>query len=213
MLGNDIWIRKQCIHPARNQIEGFGREGDNLHTCPNGGISILPMITPFEPNQVRVGDDGNKVLSFGTSSFGYDIRAEPKWKYLDTAKSITLDPKQCNEEAFTEYCGDSYVIPPNSFVLAVTIERFNIPRNVLATCLGKSTYARLGIVVNVTPLEPEWEGHLVLELSNTTELPVRVYANEGIAQLMFHISEDCGTSYADRGGKYQHQEGIVLPKL
>jgi dCTP deaminase len=170
------------------------------------------MIDPFEPAQVRY-VDGRRVVSFGTSSYGYDIRCAPEFKIFTNINSTIVDPKAFDPNSFVDVRGDVCIIPPNSFALARTIEYFRIPRNVLTICLGKSTYARCGIIVNVTPLEPEWEGHVTLEFSNTTPLPARIYANEGCAQVIFIESDEvCETSYRDRGGKYQGQTGVTLPK-
>lgn len=170
------------------------------------------MIEPFEPGQVRY--SGNeRVISYGTSSYGYDVRCSREFKVFTNINSATVDPKHFDESSFVDVVGDACVIPPNSFALARTVEYFRIPRSVLTICLGKSTYARCGIIVNVTPLEPEWEGHVTLEFSNTTNLPARIYANEGVAQMLFFESDDvCETSYKDRGGKYQGQQGVTLPK-
>lgn len=171
------------------------------------------MIEPFEPGQVRQAANGNKVISYGTSSYGYDIRCAPEFKVFTNIHSTVVDPKNFDEKSFVDFHGDSCIIPPNSFALARTVEYFRIPRNVLTICLGKSTYARCGIIVNVTPLEPEWEGHVTLEFSNTTTLPAKIYANEGVAQMLFLQSdESCEVSYRDRGGKYQGQTGVTLPK-
>ncbi|MBV8210441.1 MAG: dCTP deaminase [Burkholderiaceae bacterium] len=170
------------------------------------------MIEPFEPNQVR-SVDGHRVVSYGTSSYGYDIRCAPEFKIFTNINSTIVDPKAFDPNSFVDVRGAECIVPPNSFALARTIEYFRIPRNVLTICLGKSTYARCGIIVNVTPLEPEWEGHVTLEFSNTTPLPARIYANEGCAQVIFIESDEvCETSYRDRGGKYQGQTGVTLPK-
>jgi dCTP deaminase len=167
------------------------------------------MIDPFEDRQVRDG-----VISFGVSSYGYDIRVADEFKIFTNVHSAIVDPKHFDPKSMVDYKGDICVIPPNSFALARTIEYFRIPRNVLTVCLGKSTYARCGIIVNVTPFEPEWEGFVTLEISNTTPLPARIYANEGIAQVLFFVADqECEVSYADKKGKYQKQEAIVLPKL
>ena len=171
------------------------------------------MIEPFEPGQVRKATDGGKLISYGTSSYGYDVRCASEFKIFTNINSVIVDPKQFDASSFVDFTGDVCVIPPNSFALARTIEYFRIPRTVLTICLGKSTYARCGIIVNVTPLEPEWEGHVTLEFSNTTPLPARIYANEGVAQFLFFESDDpCELSYADRAGKYQGQTGVTLPK-
>lgn len=170
------------------------------------------MIEPFEPNQTRA-LDGQKIVSFGTSSYGYDVRCADEFKIFTNINSSVVDPKQFDEKSFVDVRSDVCIIPPNSFALARTVEYFRIPRNVLCICLGKSTYARCGIIVNVTPLEPEWEGHVTLEFSNTTNLPAKIYANEGIAQLLFLESDEiCAVSYKDRGGKYQGQVGVTLPR-
>lgn len=169
------------------------------------------MISPFESGQVR-DVDGNKIVSYGTSSYGYDVRCAKEFKIFTNINSSVIDPKNFCEKSFVDIESDVCIIPPNSFVLARTVEYFKIPRNVLVVCLGKSTYARCGIIVNVTPLEPEWEGHVTLEFSNTTNLPAKIYAGEGVAQLLFFESDEvCSTSYADRKGKYQGQVGVTLP--
>lgn len=166
------------------------------------------MIEPFEPGQVR---DGK--ISYGVSSYGYDLRVSDEFKVFTNALCTVVDPKKFDPKSFVDVKTDRCMIPPNSFALARSVEYFRIPRNVLTICLGKSTYARCGIIVNVTPFEPEWEGHVTLEISNTTPLPCVVYANEGLAQVLFFESdEDCETSYKDRKGKYQAQRGITLPK-
>ncbi len=167
------------------------------------------MIEPFVESQVH-----NGVISFGLSSYGYDIRVADEFKIFTNVNSAIVDPKQFDPLSMVDYKGKICVIPPNSFALAKTIEYFRIPRNILTICVGKSTYARCGIIVNVTPFEPEWEGFVTLEISNTTPLPARIYANEGIAQVLFFESDQiCEVSYADRKGKYQKQNDIVLPKL
>lgn len=170
------------------------------------------MIEPFEPLQVRH-NGPHKIVSYGTSSYGYDVRCADEFKIFTNINSAIVDPKAFDEKSFIDVKSDVCMIPPNSFVLARTIEYFRIPRNVLTICLGKSTYARCGIIVNVTPLEPEWEGHVTLEFSNTTNLPAKIYANEGVAQMIFFESDEvCDVSYKDRGGKYQGQKGVTLPK-
>lgn len=186
-IKNDKWIRKMAVDAK--------------------------MIEPFEPKQVRkVGDQ--KVISFGTSSYGYDIRCSREFKIFTPNWSVVVDPKEFDEKCFVPCTGDTCIIPPNSFVLSRTLECFNIPRNILTICLGKSTLARCGVVVNVTPFEPEWRGHATLEFSNTTPLPVKIYAMEGCAQLIFlEADEVCETSYADRLGKYQDQMGVVPPRV
>ncbi|MEM8983161.1 MAG: dCTP deaminase [Pseudomonadota bacterium] len=170
------------------------------------------MIEPFEPSQVRY-VDGERVVSFGTSSYGYDVRCSREFKIFTNINSAVVDPKAFDAGSFVDVEGDVCIIPPNSFALARTVEYFRIPRTVLTVCLGKSTYARCGIIVNVTPLEPEWEGQVTLEFSNTTPLPAKVYANEGVAQMLFFESDEpCEQSYADRAGKYQGQTGVTLPR-
>ena len=171
------------------------------------------MIEPFEAGQVRE-VDGRRIVSYGTSSYGYDVRCSDEFKIFTNINSTIVDPKNFDEKSFVDLKGEVCIIPPNSFALARTVERFRIPRNVLVICLGKSSYARCGIVVNVTPLEPEWEGYVTLEFSNTTPLPAKIYANEGVAQMLFLESDEvCETSYRDRGGKYQDQKGVTLPKI
>lgn len=170
------------------------------------------MIEPFVEQQVRT-KDSEKLISYGVSSYGYDVRCANEFKVFTNIHSATVDPKYFDEKSFVDVVGDVCIIPPNSFALARTVEYFRIPRNVLTICLGKSTYARCGIIVNVTPLEPEWEGHVTLEFSNTTTLPAKIYANEGVAQMLFlESNEVCEVSYKDRGGKYQGQTGVTLPK-
>ncbi len=168
------------------------------------------MIEPFVEKQVRSG-----VVSYGLSSFGYDIRVADEFRIFTpaTGQLTVVDPKAIDERAMAPFRGEVCIIPPNSFALARTVEYFRIPRNVLTICLGKSTYARCGIIVNVTPFEPEWEGFVTIEISNTTPLPAKIYANEGIAQVIFFEGEEPETSYADRRGKYQGQHGITLPRL
>lgn len=167
------------------------------------------LIEPFVEKQVREG-----VISYGLSSYGYDIRVANEFKIFTNVHSAIVDPKHFNPQSFVDFEGDVCVIPPNSFVLARTVEYFRIPRDVITICLGKSTYARCGLIVNVTPFEPEWEGFVTLEISNTTPLPARVYANEGIAQVLFFRADTvCEVSYADRKGKYQGQQRIVLPRI
>jgi dCTP deaminase len=171
------------------------------------------MIEPFEPQQVKQ-VDGRRVVSYGTSSYGYDVRCADEFKLFTNVYSAVVDPKAFDSKSFVDMKGDYVIIPPNSFALARTVEYFRIPRNVMTICLGKSTYARCGIIVNVTPFEPEWEGFVTLEFSNTTPMPAKIYANEGVAQvLFFEADEVCETSYKDRGGKYQGQHGVTPPKL
>ena len=171
------------------------------------------MIEPFEPDQIRRKDD-QRIVSYGTSSYGYDIRCSDEFKLFTNLNSTIVDPKQFDSNSFVDVKSDVCIIPPNSFALARTVEYFRIPRNILTICLGKSTYARCGIIVNVTPFEPEWEGFVTLEFSNTTPLPAKIYANEGVAQVLFLESDEiCETSYKDRGGKYLGQTGVTLPKI
>ena len=170
------------------------------------------MIEPFEPTQVKTNQSGG-IISYGTSSYGYDVRCAPEFRIFTNINSAMVDPKNFDDDSFIDLKADICIIPPNSFALARTIEYFRIPRNTLTICLGKSTYARCGIIVNVTPLEPEWEGHVTLEFSNTTSLPAKIYANEGVAQMIFFESDEvCKISYKDRKGKYQGQTGVTLPK-
>ena len=167
------------------------------------------MIEPFVDSQVREG-----VVSFGLSSYGYDIRVADEFKIFTNINSTVIDPKAFDPRSFIDVQEDVCIVPPNSFALARTIEYFRIPRDVLTLCLGKSTYARCGIIVNVTPFEPEWEGTATLEISNTTPLPARIYANEGIAQVLFFQSDEpCAKSYADKKGKYQAQRDVTLPRI
>ena len=213
-IKSDRWIRSQCI-PSHLQLKRA-----------DGG-NFKPMIEPFESGQVRVRKpysaefdtdlllNRGKIISYGTSSYGYDVRCAPEFKIFTNINSAIVDPKNFDERAFVEFSGDRCIIPPNSFILARSVEYLRIPRDVLVVCVGKSTYARVGIVCNVTPLEPEWEGHITLEFSNTTNLPAVMYANEGCAQLLFFQADSndiCETSYLDRGGKYQGQTGVTLPR-
>lgn len=167
------------------------------------------MITPFQESQVREG-----VISYGVSSYGFDMRIADEFKIFTNINTTIVDPKGFDPKSFVDFRGEVCIVPPNSFALGRSVEYFRIPRDILVICLGKSTYARCGIVVNVTPLEPEWEGHVTIEISNTTPLPAKIYANEGIAQLLFLGGSDiCETSYADKAGKYQAQKGITLPRM
>lgn len=197
MIKSDKWIKQQCMGIAK------------------------PMIEPFFPQLIRAHtdrdiDDVQRVISYGVSSYGYDVRVAPEFKIFTNVNTAIVDPKNFDDSCYIEKNGerDGYIIiPPNGFALAHTVEYFRIPRDVLVVCLGKSTYARCGIIVNVTPLEPEWEGQVVLEFSNTTNLPAKIYVNEGVAQFLFFQSDEpCEVSYADRGGKYMGQTGITLPK-
>ncbi|GBD33308.1 MAG: dCTP deaminase [Gemmatimonadales bacterium] len=174
-------------------------------------VEQFGMIEPFETSQVRQG-----VISYGLSSYGYDMRVAREFKIFTNVYSPIVDPKEFDERSFVEFEGDVCVIPPNSFALARSVEYFRIPRNVLTICVGKSTYARCGIITNVTPFEPEWEGYVTLEISNTTPLPARIYANEGIAQVLFFEADPddvCEVSYKDKRGKYQAQQGVTLPRI
>ena len=169
------------------------------------------MIEPFTDGQVRKG-----AISYGVSSYGYDMRVAPEFRIFTNVLSAVVDPKAFDDRSFVECAGDVCIVPPNSFALARSVEYFRIPRNVLTICVGKSTYARCGIITNVTPFEPEWEGYVTLEISNTTPLPAKIYANEGICQVLFFEADDddvCETSYADKKGKYQGQVGVTLPRL
>ena len=171
------------------------------------------MIFPFCEGQVRE-VNGNKIISYGTSSYGYDARVANEFKIFTNINSSIIDPKNFVSKSFVDITTDVCIIPPNSFALARTVEYFKIPRDTLVVCVGKSTYARCGIIVNVTPLEPEWEGHVTLEFSNTTPLPAKIYANEGACQFLFlKANEICKTSYKDRNGKYQNQTGVTIPKV
>jgi len=171
------------------------------------------MIEPFEPGQVKH-SGGERLISYGTSSYGYDVRCANEFKIFTNINSTIVDPKHFDSKNFVDMASDVCIIPPNSFALARTVEYFRIPRDVLTVCVGKSTYARCGLIVNVTPFEPEWEGFVTLEISNTTPLPAKVYANEGISQVLFFQSDEvCEVSYADKQGKYQKQQGLTLPRL
>ncbi len=183
MIKSDRWIRRMAVEKG--------------------------MIKPFEDRQVRKG-----AISYGLSSYGYDVRIADEFKIFTNINTTIVDPKAFDPRSFVDYQGGVAAIPPNSFALGRSVKYFKIPRNVLTICVGKSTYARCGIITNVTPFEPEWEGYVTLEISNTTPLPARIYANEGIAQVLFFESDEiCETSYADRQGKYQGQQGIVLPTV
>jgi dCTP deaminase len=171
------------------------------------------MIDPFFEQQVRQTQGGQRVISYGLSSYGYDLRVADEFKVFTNVFNTLVDPKAFNAKSFVDVQGEACIVPPNSFALARSVEYFRIPRDILTICLGKSTYARCGIIVNVTPFEPEWEGHATLEISNTTPLPAKVYANEGLAQVIFlRANAPCEVSYADRKGKYQAQSGITLPR-
>lgn len=172
------------------------------------------MIEPFVDGQIRLSEKGEKLVSYGLSSYGYDLRIADEFKVFTNVYNSLVDPKAFNEDSFIDIQAKECIIPPNSFALARSVEYFRIPRNILTICVGKSTYARCGIIVNVTPFEPEWEGHVTLEVSNTTPLPAKIYANEGIAQVIFlEAKNTCTVSYADRVGKYQKQRGITVPRV
>lgn len=172
------------------------------------------MIEPYVDHLVRTADNGEKIVSYGQSSYGYDLRLSDEFKVFTNVYNSLVDPKNFTEDSFVDIQAKECIIPPNSFALARSVEYFRIPRNILTICLGKSTYARCGIIVNVTPFEPEWEGHVTIEISNTTPLPAKVYANEGIAQVIFFEAKElCEISYAERNGKYQKQTGITIPKV
>jgi len=212
--------------PRACRIPGFrpnGRRNSHMSIKSDRWIRRMAqsqrMIEPFEPGQVKFagngGVDGQRIVSYGTSSYGYDVRCSREFKVFTNINSTIVDPKAFDPGSFVDVNADVCIIPPNSFALARTVEFFRIPRDTLVVCLGKSTYARCGIIVNVTPLEPEWEGHVTLEFSNTTPLPARIYANEGVAQMLFFQADAddvCETSYKDRGGKYQGQTGVTLPR-
>lgn len=200
---------------------GKGRHANDKAACEGRRMAIKSdkwirrqalehgMISPFSEKQVREG-----VISYGVSSYGYDLRVADEFKIFTNVNSAIIDPKNFDERSFVTVTADSVIVPPNSFALARSVEYFKIPRDVLTICVGKSTYARCGIIVNVTPFEPEWEGYVTLEISNTTPLPAKVYANEGLCQILFFQSDEpCEVSYGDRNGKYMRQHGIVLPKL
>lgn len=207
MILSDISIRKLCT-PEHNFQADF--PFINRKTAPIGE----PMISPFVNECVRKYDNGEKVISYGLSSFGYDVRLSNKFKIFTNVHSATIDPKNLNPEAMVDVVADHVWIPANSYILGSTIERFKIPRDIMVECLGKSTYARCGAIVNVTPIEPEFEGEVVIEISNATNSPLKVYAGEGIAQFMFFLGDrPCEVSYADRGGKYQKQTGVTLPRM
>jgi len=226
-------LDKEELDLLYDAIRNPMRDGDTVRPAygelrlvqPDDKIDFLPMIEPFIASQVKLkrgpdvaGYDGpvpthDQVISYGVSSYGYDVRCGNEFKVFTNINSTVIDPKNFDPKNYIDVVGDKCIIPPNSFALARTVERFRIPRNVLTICLGKSTYARCGIIVNVTPLEPEWEGEVTLEFSNTTTLPAIIYANEGVAQMLFLESdEECEVSYKDRGGKYQGQLGVTLPR-
>ncbi len=168
------------------------------------------MISPFEETLIRE-NNNSKVISYGLSSYGYDVRVSNQFRIFTNVYGSVIDPKNFDTQSLVEVESDYCLVPPNSFALALSVETFKIPKNVMTVCLGKSTYARCGIIVNVTPFEPGWEGRAVLEISNTTPLPAKIYADEGLAQVLFFLGDDCDVTYADRAGKYQNQKSIVLP--
>ncbi|MNQ41584.1 Deoxycytidine triphosphate deaminase [compost metagenome] len=234
-IQSDIWIESQCKTPTHVLLDGQDRIvryvvcesnqdiSDAIHNRLPGTTLVKadalllegwkPMIHPFEPNQIRKDEMGGSLISYGNSSFGYDVRCGMEFEVFTNVNGGTVDPKNFDKKMLHRVESDVCIIPPNSFALARTVEWFKIPRDVLVVCLGKSTYARCGIIVNVTPLEPEWEGQVTLEFSNTTTLPAKIYANEGVAQMLFlKGNEPCRTSYKDRAGKYQGQSGVTLPR-
>lgn len=214
-----LLMSREYGHPLLGGLDqpmgGYYTTGWEVIDYTEDEIANIPMmIEPFEPKQIKEesvrmnAEEGylKKVISYGTSSYGYDLRCANKFKIFTNVNSSLIDPKNFDPKSFVEHTGDYCIIPPNSFALGSSVERFSIPRNVLTICLGKSTYARCGIVVNVTPFEPEWEGHVTLEFSNTTSLPAKIYAHEGVAQVIFlRADEECETSYKDRDGKYMNQ--------
>ena len=209
----DIWIRHMATQ--HGMIKPFVREKTKTKTVPHFvGADGAPSLVNPGKTTVRIEQVETPAISYGCSSYGYDLRVADDFKVFTPTRAQLVDPKNFSEDCFDTISGKGYcIIPPNSFALARTVEYFRIPRNVLTICLGKSTYARCGIIVNVTPFEPEWEGHVTLEFSNTTPLPAKIYANEGVAQVLFLESDEvCETSYKDRGGKYQGQKGVTLPK-
>jgi dCTP deaminase len=229
-IQSDIWIESQCQTPTHVELDrdgkilryfvdpfkdGTGFSGDRI--IEEADALLLegwkPMIHPFEPTQIRKDEFDSPLISYGNSSFGYDVRCGMEFEVFTNVNGGTVDPKNFDKKMLHRVESDVCIIPPNSFALARTVEWFKIPRDVLVVCLGKSTYARCGIIVNVTPLEPEWEGQVTLEFSNTTTLPAKIYANEGVAQMLFFQGDQpCRTSYKDRGGKYQGQSGVTLPR-
>jgi dCTP deaminase len=226
---NSVQLGPRAIFTATPALPDRRVETPHSHRPDRGVMSIKSdrwirtmatehgMIDPFVEGQVREVDaSGRRVISYGVSSYGYDMRVAPEFKIFTNALSVIVDPKAFDEKSLVEFEGDVCVVPPNSFVLARSVEYFRIPRNTLTICVGKSTYARCGIITNVTPFEPEWEGHVTLEISNTTPLPAKIYANEGICQVLFFEADDddvCERSYADKKGKYQAQRGVTLPRL
>lgn len=235
-IKSDRWIKRQCTPPkqmTRLSLPSSDWESKYVEHLtgvkqPEGGIYLnepsevaevefLPMIEPFVAEQVRskeVDGQTDKIISYGNSSYGYDARCADEFKIFTNINSAIVDPKDFSEDCLVDHRGPYCIIPPNSFALARTVEYFRIPQDVLVVCLGKSTYARCGIIVNVTPLEPGWEGHVTLEFSNTTNLPAKVYANEGVCQFLFFQSDErCEVSYSDRKGKYMGQRGVTNPRM
>lgn len=222
MILSDRAIRELCTGDfvARHtEPVSFERDGSIKTERITGEIrneSGKPMITPFSNKSVKEDEEGNRIISYGLSSYGYDIRLSNEFRLFSRPNDgRVIDPKNSNHDEFSEaITADEITIPPGGLLLGRSVESFSIPRDVLVVCLGKSTYARVGALVNVTPLEPEWEGELVIEITNGTNLPLKVYANEGIAQLIFHVGDqECEVSYKDRGGKYQGQSGVVMAKV
>ena len=208
----DTWIRKMALE--HGMIEPFAdrqvRRREAPFTTGGVGASTEPTVSDAPPT----GKDGKALISYGLSSYGYDLRVSDEFKVFTNVFNTVVDPKAFDPQSFVDMQTDICIVPPNSFALARSVEYFRIPRDILTVCLGKSTYARCGIIVNVTPFEPEWEGHVTLEISNTTPLPARIYANEGLAQVLFFQAVSvCEVSYADRAGKYMKQRGITVPRL
>lgn len=240
MIKPDIWIKRKCTPPTHVIVDRadapvvFVTPSDEDHlkilelrcdarndrfirSCVEGDLvsgDWEPMISPFEPGNVRE-VDGDRVISYGTSSYGYDVRLDTKFKIFTNINSGVIDPLSFDEEkCLVDHEGEYVIIPPNSYVLGNTVEVFNIPRNVMVVALGKSTYARAGAIVNVTPIEPEFKGQVVIEISNSTPLPMKIHARQGIAQFLFFESDEaCEASYGDKNGKYQDQRGVVTPRM
>jgi dCTP deaminase len=213
-----VAVHQRCLIFIRQRSSVTTKPGQSTHMSIKSDRWIRQMaeqhgmIEPFEPGQIKLGAAGERLISYGTSSYGYDVRCANEFKIFTNISSAMVDPKNFDERSFVDQQTDVCIIPPNSFCLARTVEYFRIPADVLTICLGKSTYARCGIIVNVTPLEPEWEGHVTLEFSNTTTLPAKIYAHEGVAQMIFMQSDErCETTYKDRKGKYMGQRGVTLP--
>jgi dCTP deaminase len=214
-----VFDQARCRYPrALLGTQRAAHSGGNMSIKSDHWIRRMAneqgMIEPFVDGQVKTSEKGEGMVSYGLSSYGYDVRCADEFKIFTNINSAIVDPKDFDANSFVDVKSDVCIIPPNSFALARTVEYLRIPRNVLTVCLGKSTYARCGIIVNVTPLEPEWEGHVTLEFSNTTPLPAKIYAGEGVAQFLFFESdEQCETSYRDKQGKYQGQTGVTVPRL